>query len=196
MFTIFLDIETTGLDPRQHHPIDIALKVVDHESGEEKASYQQLIKLSEESWASHDPVSIEINGYAFEDLKEGKSIDEVTTDIIALFTDLEIERGKAVFICQNPAFDRAFFGHIVPVYTQELLNWPYHWLDLASMYWVLFNRDLKKTNQSFPERVNLSKNTIGEQFEIAPESDPHRAMNGVVHLIDCYQAVMEHAVSE
>lgn len=191
MLTIFLDIETTGLDPRQHHPIDIALVVIDHETGEQKGSYQQLIKLSEQEWAAHDPVSIEINGYTYGDIKKGMTIDQVSSEIVDLFTELNVERGKAVFICQNPAFDRAFFGYIVPVYTQEVLNWPYHWLDLASMYWVLFNKELNTSKQTFPELINLSKNTIGKQFGITPEAEPHRAMNGVTHLIECYRAVFD-----
>ena len=43
---IFLDLETTGLDPTQHCPIDIAFKVVELATGEDfrsiSNSYQTL----------------------------------------------------------------------------------------------------------------------------------------------------------
>jgi oligoribonuclease len=192
MQAIFLDIETTGLDPYQHRPIDLAFKVLDLKSGALLATYRQIINLSYEVWERHDPVSIQINGYSFEEISTGKNSVDVSKDVINILTDLGVERGKTVFICQNPAFDRAFFDHIVPVYTQEKLNWPYHWLDLASMYWAFYLKDLHLQGLPIPDRLNLSKNEIGKRYGIPPEEGPHRAMNGVDHLIQCYNAVNHH----
>ena len=55
---------------------------------------------------------------------------------MACFARNKIKRGEAVFICQNPYFDRAFFAQLIDPDTQEKNLWPYHWLDLASMFWV------------------------------------------------------------
>lgn len=193
MLAIFLDIETTGLDPTRHRAIDIALKAIDVNLKIEIGSYQSLIKPTAEVWDRRDPHSIEINGYTYDMLTLGKDIFQVRQEILDLFKKLGVERGKAVFICQNPSFDRSFFTHIVDVYTQEKLNWPYHWLDFASMYWALLTKNLAGQSKPFPQAINLSKNEIGKQYKILPESEPHRAMNGVDHLIECYKTVVGFA---
>jgi len=190
MLAIFLDMETTGLDQSRHHAIDVALTIIDVTTGENKGSYRSLIKQTREVWDFHDPVSIEINGYTYEEIALGKEKKNVGSEIIQLFQSVGIERGSAVFICQNPGFDRGFFTQLIDVYTQERLNWPYHWLDLASMYWANVSKKSLDTKQPFPQKLNLSKNSIAEKYGLQPEEMPHRAMNGVNHLIACYNAVL------
>lgn len=189
MLAIFLDMETTGLDQSKHHAIDVALKIMDVTTGEYKGSYQSLIKQPEEAWALRDPVSIEINGYTYDQICSGKQKSEVRDEIIALFQSVGIKRGTSIFICQNPGFDRGFFTQLVDVYTQESLNWPYHWLDLASMYWTCLNKKCVEDGKVLPDAINLSKNAIAENYGLEKEETPHHAMNGVEHLIDCYKAV-------
>lgn len=189
MLAIFLDIETTGLDPSQHSLIDLAFKIVDLEKGDVLGEYQSLVKQPKEVWNNADPVSIEVNGYQWEQIQTGKDPKVVGREVINLFNQLGVVRQKAVFICQNPAFDRAFFIQIIPVYTQEELNWPYHWLDLASMYWVTFLSKLEQKGRSIPCEINLSKNSIAAEYQLPPEERPHKAVNGVDHLIQCYRAV-------
>lgn len=188
---IFLDLETTGLDPTQHCPIDIACKVVQLATGEILDQYQTLIRPSQEDWGRRDPSSLAINGYEWEQVSLGKEPFAVAQEIIGLFSRLEIVRGKAVFICQNPAFDRGFFIQLVPVYTQEKLNWPYHWLDLASMYWAIIVKQAQKQGMALDEQTCFSKNSIASHFNLLPELPPHHAMGGVDHLIRCYQAVLD-----
>lgn len=190
MYGIFLDIETTGLNAAVHVPIDIACKVIDLTSGFLLGEYQSIIKHPWEVWENKDPASIEVNGFGWEEISGGKSIAIVSGEVIALFGALQIRRGEAVFICQNPAFDRGFFNQIVGVYEQERLNWPYHWLDLASMYWAGLVRKALQEGVLVPQRVALSKNDIARTFHLEPELVPHRAMKGVEHLILCYQAVL------
>lgn len=188
---IFLDIETTGLDPRKHSSIDLALKVLDLGTGEELGSYQTVIRQPREAWDRADPSSIEINGYRWDQIEKGKDPMIAGNEVVQLFQLLGITRGRSFFICQNPGFDRAFFSQIVPVYTQEDLLWPYHWLDLASMFWakrVLQMADIKK---EMPKEINVSKNAIAQAYHIPQEKRPHKAMNGVDHLILCYGAVLE-----
>ncbi len=187
---IFLDIETTGLDVKTHSPIDIALKIIDLSSGDLLGEYQSLIKYSMEEWKKSDPASLEVNGYKWEQIQRGVEPNKIYEDIIDLFTKLKILRGNAVFICQNPSFDRAFFNSLIPVYTQEEKNWPYHWLDLASMYWSIYVSQVKNQGESIPKGFNFSKNAIAKAYNIPPEMRPHRAVNGVDHLIQCYRAVV------
>jgi DNA polymerase-3 subunit epsilon/oligoribonuclease len=190
MLAIFLDIETTGLDPYRHHAIDIGLKIVDVSTGETEAVYQSVLKIPPDAWEKRDLSSMAINGFTWEMVIQGKDPKVVREEIIQLFTQKGIERGKAVFICQNPAFDRAFFAQIIDIYTQERLNWPYHWLDLASMYWAHLAFESRERGTPFPKTLNLSKNEIAKIYHLPVEEMPHRAINGVNHLILCYKAVV------
>ena len=132
MLGIFIDIETNGLDAFQHRILEIAFKIIDLSTGDFKDSYESIVKQPAKAWECRDPVSIKVNGFTWEQVLTGKPPKLVADDIIALLDKWHIERGKAVFICQNPSFDRGFFTQLIEPYLQEKLHWPYHWLDLAS----------------------------------------------------------------
>lgn len=186
---IFLDIETNGLNAAIHRSIDIGCKVVDFLTNKVKGSYQSVIKISPEEWSASDPASVQINGYTWDVIASGKEVALVGKEIQALFAECGIQRGSAVFICQNPSFDRAFFNQLVDVYTQEHLNWPYHWLDFASMYWSKLVQTTLNEGKSLPEKVSVSKNDIAKLYHLEPEKSPHRGIQGVDHLLLCYQAL-------
>lgn len=190
MQAIFLDTETTGLDPFYHKLLEIAFKVVDIPSGYEKLTYQTIVKQPIEVWEQRDLTAMEINGFTWDKVQLGKEEELVRQEIIQIFEDLKIARGTAVFICQNPAFDRNFFAQLIDVYTQEQMNWPYHWLDFASMYWVLHFKDFIQNHGPFPFEMNLSKNSIAQRFQLPIEEMPHSALNGVNHLLLCYRTVV------
>ncbi len=189
MLAIFLDQETTGLDPERHKTIEIAFKIIDVSTDEVKASYESIVQQPPEVWERHDPSSIQINGFSWDMVSGGKPLEVVSNEIKQCFIQNGIMRGKAVFVCQNPSFDRAFFNHLVSVDEQEKLKWPYHWLDLASMYWAARMKISKAFNDPFPMEIILSKDKIAEFYGLPPENKPHKAMNGVDHLILCYQAL-------
>lgn len=190
MLAIFLDIETNGLDARSHTPIEIAFSINDVTENKHLLSYHSVIAVSEAAWEFTDPRSLLINGFSWEKTSSGKPIHIVANEITERFQSCGIKRGESVFICQNPTFDRAFFSLIIDVYMQEKLNWPYHWLDLASMYWALKIKELQESNQTFPQTISLSKNDIAAKYALPPEKEPHNAMQGVEHLIRCYEAVL------
>ena len=182
MLGIFLDTETNGLNPRKHLPIDIAIVIQNLQSKKEYASYETLISISPSDWEKSDPASLAVNGYTWEDIEHGKPLDLVSADILALFKSCDVKRGKSVFICQNPSFDRAFFSHLIDPDTQEKLNFPYHWLDLASMHWATHPE---------PWRSGISKDAIAAAHKLPSEDKPHKAMNGTRHLIACYWALID-----
>lgn len=191
MLGIFLDIETNGLDPFQHAPLEIAIQIIDLETGVLQESYQSLISCSHDQWNNRDPESLCVTRFSSLDIESAPTIDQVGADIVELFQKVGIRRGYSVFICQNPSFDRPFFAKLVPVYVQEEKKWPYHWLDLASMYWALYLSKEQKMNSRGP--MSVSKDSIGERFGLGKEPHPHRAMNGVEHLIACYEAVVGYS---
>jgi oligoribonuclease len=187
---IFLDTETNGLNPKIHKILEIAYKIVDLENGELKEEYQTVIANPIEAWEKSDQESLRINGFTWDEVSKGKTPRQVSQQIIDSFTRLGIRRKKAVFICQNPSFDRVFFSQLIDPDTQELLQWPYHWLDLASMYWALSLVKAKESKGPFPWETGLSKDTIAAQYKLASEAKPHRAMNGASHLLLCYEAIV------
>lgn len=191
MLAIFLDIETTGLDFYQHRSIDIAFKIINVNSGKVLYTYQTVVSQPLDVWEKRDPMSAEFNGFTWEKVQTGKTEVEIKSEIIKIFAEIGIVRGKAVYVCQNPAFDKCFFSQIVEIYTQEELNWPYHWLDLASMYWCTRVKEAQQMHQPMPAEMNLSKNSIAEHYNLPKEVTPHSALNGVNHLIECYRAVFE-----
>lgn len=191
MLGIFLDTETNGLNPRTHRVLEIAYKILDLESGEIRETYETAVQQSEEDWSRSDPNSLKVNGFTWDRVEKGISLKQVEQDILESFQRWQIRRKEAVFICQNPSFDRAFFSQLIPVELQEQLRWPYHWLDLASMHWaVALERAKQRSGSLLPWEIGFSKDQIASYYRLPEEAKPHRAINGVEHLILCYQAVV------
>ena len=190
MLGIFLDTETNGLNPFKHRVVELALKIVDIETGRLIDSYEAIVFQSYDEWQNSDLASLQINGFNWEDVSLGLPPQTVSEQVQACFTRNKIQRGQAVFICQNPSFDRAFFAQIISPDLQEKLLWPYHWLDLASMYWALTLTHAKLQKGPLPWETGFSKDLIASHYKLPPEAKPHRAMNGVEHLLLCYQAVV------
>jgi DNA polymerase-3 subunit epsilon/oligoribonuclease len=136
MLGIFLDTETNGLNAFKHRIIEIAFKLVNILTDDVVDSYTTIVRVDKAAWEDSDPASLHINGFTYEQIAQGKAPQQVAQEIQMMFKKHNIQRGTSVFICQNPSFDRSFFAQLISPELQESLNWPYHWLDLASMYWV------------------------------------------------------------
>lgn len=190
MLGIFLDSETNGLNPNVHRIIEIAYKIIDLYSGEEKDCFDSLIFQPENVWLNSNIKSLEINGLTLKEVQQGKKENIASLEIIKSFEKNKIQNGTSVFICQNPSFDRAFFSQLIDAETQNFLNWPYHWLDLASMYWSLSLKNAKINKSLFPWETGFSKDRIASTYKLPKEKMPHRAINGVNHLILCYKNVV------
>lgn len=186
MLGIFLDTETNGLNALKHRLIEVAFKILDVEMGALRGEYSAILRISKEEWGRTDPESVRVNHFSWEEISaHGEAKEVVAEAIVHLFTSLQIARGTAVFICQNPSFDRAFFAQIIDPDLQEKMVLPYHWLDLASMFWAERMRA-----GSTPWETGITKDKIAAFYRLPPEAKPHRAMNGVDHLIACYEAVV------
>ena len=186
MLGVFLDSETNGLDIQKHRIIELAYKIVDLQTGEVLDTFDTPFLLTLREWKKSDLSSLRINGFSWDDLKDGMQPSQAAEMIQSSFERFEIKRDRAVFICQNSSFDRAFFSQLIGSDRQEYLGWPYHWLDLASMYWCRCIREEGR----LPWKNGVSKNTIALALGLPPEPYPHKAMNGVNHLIVCYEAVV------
>jgi len=76
---------------------------------------------------------------------------------------------KAIFICQNPHLTGYFFSQLIDSDTQELLSWPYHWLDLASMYWALLMDKAKRTRGAIALGNRFVQGLIASHYKLPPE---------------------------
>ena len=187
---IFLDTETNGLNFQKHRIVEIAYQIIDVFTGEVKDTFHSLISVSAEDWQKSDPESLKVNGFKWEEVAQGAPIPAVVDKICASFLKNGIKRGEAVFICQNPSFDRAFFSQLIDGDAQEKLLWPYHWLDLASMYWAEAMKKGATGTGNYPWETGYSKDKIAVTYSLPTEAQPHRAMNGVNHLLLCYKNVV------
>lgn len=185
MLGIFLDTETNGLNPFVHRAVEIAFKILDLTSGEVVAIYDSVIKQSPADWERSDPASLAVNGFTYEMVREGVPTSKVAEEITNLLQKTGVHRENAVFICQNPSFDRIFFSQLISPELQEQFKWPYYWLDFASMYWATALHEGK-----LPWKTGFSKNKIATTYNLPPEQSPHRAINGVDHLLLCYEKVI------
>ena len=187
MIGIFLDTETNGLDPLKNRVIEIAYKLVDLLTGDLLEEFSDIIFQTKEVWDGSNLKSLEVNGFKYEDIIDGKSEKEVSELILENFTKHKISNKNAVYICQNPSFDRTFFSQLLEIDLQNSLNWPYHWLDLASMFWALCIEKAKKEKSNLPWDIGFSKDNIANVYGLGKEEMPHRAINGVNHLLLCYE---------
>jgi oligoribonuclease len=187
---IFLDTETNGLNFYKHKVIEIAFQIVDLVNGELKERFHSVVSVSPEEWQKSDPQSLQVNGFTWEEVARGWAPSVTGNKLQESFAKHRIKHGEAVFICQNPSFDRVYFSQLIDPEIQEKLHWPYHWLDLASMYW---NEAMKKGalgTGKYPWETGFSKDKIATAYQLPTEEHPHRAMNGVKHLLLCYQTIV------
>ena len=88
MLGIFLDIETNGLNPFQHRPLEIAISIIDLANGTKHGEYQSLLTCTYEDWKSCDPNSLTVNGFTWTDFEKAPSIEQVSYDIKNFFTKM------------------------------------------------------------------------------------------------------------
>lgn len=188
MLMIFLDSEMTGLNPEKHRLLEIAYIVIDSTTGSRILSYESIVKQTEEVWANADLESLKVCGFSWEKVLKGKSESLVASEITRDWTQMGLSDKTGVFVCQNPSQDRMFFNQLISSDLHQKYGWPYHWLDLASMYFAVLQLEDKKTVRDLKES-GLSKNKIASHYGIPPEKKPHGALAGVEHLLACYEAM-------
>jgi DNA polymerase III alpha subunit (gram-positive type) len=156
MNLLFVDFETTGLDPEIHEIIDIGCILCDAETMEVIAELDCPVKPEHIETAT--PIALAVNGYKAADWKEACSLAAG----YEAFQKLSI---GAVFTAQNVCFDYGF--HLAALKKLGLKeNMNYHRLDVGSMAFPLIQ----------PYVLSLDKLRL--VLSMQPEPAPHRGIHG------------------
>lgn len=120
---VFVDIETTGLDPEKHEIIEIGCLVVDGESFKVLQEYVRKIKPLHIEKA--DPEALSINGYNEDGWRDAENLGEVLGEFASLAPG-------GIIIGWNVSFDWQFlsvnFERLGIIHTFD-----YHRLDVMSI---------------------------------------------------------------
>jgi DNA polymerase-3 subunit epsilon len=154
---VFLDLETTGLDPRRHEILEIGAVRVDPMTLAILAEAE--VRVAPRRLEDAEPDALRVNGYAAKDWTSALGLD-VALGMIAPLLE------GAILAGHNPSFDRGF---LVEGWQQAGVTPPpmdYHLLDTASLAWPLYSAGAI-------EKLSLS--TLCAHFGIERPS-PHRAL--------------------
>jgi DNA polymerase III subunit epsilon len=153
----FIDCETTGLDPRRHEIIEIAVVRAMPRTLQSIAGLSLRVKPTR--IADADPKALQVNGYASADWQDALSLRDA---LVMVGTQLD----GAILAGHNVAFDRAFLEAAWRFTGVPRPNLDHHTLDTASLAWPLLVSG---------EVQSLSLGSLCLHFGIE-HAEPHRAL--------------------
>jgi oligoribonuclease (3'-5' exoribonuclease) len=161
---IFLDTETTGLDPDKHEIWEIAWAINDEIPVQERILVHSL--------KTADPTALEVNTYLEHHPQGARSEGPMV--------DLEVRKvlEGGTLVCANPTFDRMFMRK----------RWglePYHYrsIDVESMALAILEYDRPKGLKDIAEELRDMGYNIADPL--------HRAWIDVVVLRECYKTLRQ-----
>lgn len=116
---MYVDVETTGLDPRIHAIVEVGASVTT-KGGLELASFSSLVNPGAPALAGADPEAFEVNGIKMEELHEAPPPEAVAFKFLAF-----LEAHQATRHAFNTKFERGFLGNapwLVPLDWDECVQ--------------------------------------------------------------------------
>ncbi len=175
----FVDIETTGLDPRKHEIIDIAVvRVCQIWNPGEKPRFDLIeewsAKIHPENIATADPASLRIANYTVTGWTNAISIKDA-------LPEFSQKTDGAIMVAHNVAFDAGFIDtylgkHGIPN------KMHYHRLDTVSMAYAVLH--------STPDVGRYSLAELCKHFGIVNES-AHSALSDARADLELFKKLME-----
>ena len=162
---VFVDTETTGLDPQIHEIIEISVvrvsqKWIAGEKPEFTVVDEWSAKVRPENIKTADPASLRVNGYTV----TGWNNSILMRDALVEFSK---RTAGAIMVAHNVAFDAAFIDMNLSNY--ELPNrMHYHRLDTVSMAYAKLHH--------IPDVTRFSLGELCKYFNIT-NTDPHSALS-------------------
>ena len=175
MELVFIDVETTGLDPERHELIELGAVRVDPHSLEPLDHLS--VKVRPERLDDADPRALEVNGYSDESWRDAVSLP-VALERLAPLLDGALVAGH------NVDFDWAFLVRGFLAAGVPLPEVDYHRLDTASLAWPLF---------ASAETDSLSLDAVCDALGLSRPT-PHRALADAMAALDVARALRDRAL--
>ncbi len=174
-----VDIETTGLVPGYHEPIDVGMVLTDLE-GIVVDSF--FVRIMPEHPGRLSPGAARVNGFSVQRWRELNAVSAHDA-VASLFSFVERARANrsVLLVAFNSQFDAAFLDHLLRAQERswrELFH--YFVLDIPSMAWSRGYREL--TNGGLAQ-------TLGVTDEPRTASD-HTGITGAMLNVRIYRALM------
>jgi DNA polymerase-3 subunit epsilon len=132
---VFIDTETTGLDPLKHELLELAAIRTTPDGREVTATYHALIRPTRIETA--DTAALSVNGYTPEKWSGAVDCETALGELAKLVTD-------AVVVGHNVSFDLGFINEAARAYSTTI-PWYKYKIDTASLAWPLAVKGLIKT---------------------------------------------------
>lgn len=170
---LFLDTETTGLDPAIHEPIEVGA-VLCSPDGDIVMEYSVRMQPSPGAIERAEPKALEVNGYTPELWADALPRAVVAKTLHSMSTDARL-------VASNVAFDAAMSTRLLKEHGFKPA-WSHRLIDIGAMAWPL-------NVLGYLERTGLF--AMCEELGIPPEPEVHRAINGArLHRL-VYLALLE-----
>jgi DNA polymerase III subunit epsilon len=172
---LFIDLETTGLDPQKHEILEVGCLVVDSKTLKIIDSYEELVK--PENIELADPKALRIAGYSKEKWGKAKPIEDVLKKITSISPNCMIAGWKVDFD----------WYHLEKAFNNSGLNiknyYSYHILDVAPLAYIYFR------NKKYPKKFSLRK--FSRSMNIKVDSK-HSAMTDIVATYKLFRKLSKH----
>ena len=175
----FVDIETTGLNSRQHEIIEISVvRVKQTWTPDEKPVFEKMFEWSAKIKPEHlelaDPIALRINGYIASDWTESISLENALTEFVE-------KTDGAIMVAHNVAFDSEFINaKLADFKIQNKMH--YHRLDTVSLAFGLLH--------SAPDVGRYSLGELCKYFGII-NNRPHSALSDALSDFELFKKLMD-----
>jgi DNA polymerase III epsilon subunit-like protein len=161
---LVFDVETTGVNPREHQIVSIGALLLDRTTLDPLKSMSTLVQLTPEAFARADPRAMQIHGLTLSQLEAAPTPAEVVARFLDTF-------GTGFYFCGwNVCFDTQFLRALFEQAgrLQDFDTFPYHRLDLWSLLELAWLRGLL---QAPPGSLSIACGLFG-----IPRPSVHDAM--------------------
>lgn len=172
---LFLDIETSGLEPTEGAvilSIGARLEKIQDSQVIDEQEWERVVKVTPEQWEKASPKALEVNGMTWDIVSAGKPIEDVRDEFIIWLVEHDITPPD-IYIGQNPMFDIRFLEFFMGEELEFVgAPWTGAVVDVRSFY-----RELSKLKKVKYLKYASGKN-ISEALGVEPEDDVHEALEG------------------
>jgi DNA polymerase III epsilon subunit-like protein len=190
--TLYIDLETTGLDFSTGACILSIGAVVDKGTKKDPISeYYGLIIPTPAQWEKRTAEAMQVNGLSLELLEsKGRHFSDARDEFLFWLASCGVTSGKAQVIGQNPKFDMGFLNHYMGP-ELRFIDFPFDEVfDNRDYYGILVNQ------KKVPYIKKRNSEAISAALGVEPEPWPHDALEGARVVKRNYEAMLALGVRD